>query len=79
MMAVNLSSVRVRKALEIFEGMQKGHSIGELLGYRMERHLHDQASPLDQYIPVLRKEFPLGGKTLGNPGNHDETLVSQSV
>ena len=69
MMAVNLSSGRVRKALDIFEGIQKGHSTGELLGYRLERHLHDQATPLDKYIPVLRKEFPLGGKTISNPGS----------
>ncbi|MFZ3165988.1 MAG: hypothetical protein WA130_00120 [Candidatus Methanoperedens sp.] len=77
LMAVNLSSGRVRKALEIFEGIQKGHSTGELLGYRLERHLHDQATPLDKYIPVLRKKFPLGGKTLSNPESIDQPSTTQ--
>ena len=43
-----------------------------MLGYRLERYLHDQAKPLDQYIPVLRKEFPLGGKPLSTPGSKPE-------
>jgi hypothetical protein len=68
LMAVNLNSSRLRKALDIFEGIQKDHSINELLGYRLERFLHDQVTPLDQYVPALRKAFPLGGTTLSNPG-----------
>ncbi len=72
LMAVNLNSSRVRKALEIFEGIQKGHTIGELLGYRFERYLHDQPSPLDKVIPKFRSAFPLNGKRISNPGNSTE-------
>lgn len=78
MMAVNLSSMRVRKAMEIFEGVQKGHSPGELLGYKLERFLHDQATPLDKYIPALRGAFPLGGTSLGNPGSPNKPAATQA-
>ncbi|MDQ3691225.1 MAG: hypothetical protein M3406_14565 [Chloroflexota bacterium] len=57
---VNLSSERVRAALAIIEGMQQGQSLGALLGYRLERGLHDNtAHELDIYIYELRKVFPL--------------------
>jgi hypothetical protein len=79
MMAINLSSGRVRKGLEIFEGIQKGHAINELLGYRLERYLHDQSTPLDKYIPYLRAAFPLGGKILANAGNaHEQSSITQA-
>jgi hypothetical protein len=57
---VNLSSERVRSALAIIEGMQQGQSLGALLGYRLERGLHDNsAHELDIFIYELRKVFPL--------------------
>ncbi|MBA3315747.1 MAG: hypothetical protein H0T47_20980 [Planctomycetaceae bacterium] len=57
---VNLSSERVRSALAIVEGMQQGQSLGALLGYRLERGLHDNtAHELDIFIYELRKVFPL--------------------
>lgn len=57
---VNLSSERVRNALAIIEGMQQGQGLGALLGYRLERGLHDNTSQeLDVYIYELRKVFPL--------------------
>jgi hypothetical protein len=57
---VNLSSERVRSALAIIEGMQQGQSLGALLGYRLERGLHDNNDhELDIFIYELRKVFPL--------------------
>ncbi|REL33838.1 hypothetical protein DYD21_10560 [Rhodohalobacter sp. SW132] len=57
---VNLSSERVRMAMEIIEGMQEGQSLGALLGYQLERGLHDNNDEeLDVYIYELRKVFPL--------------------
>ena len=57
---VNLSSERVRMALAIIEGMQQGQSLGALLGYQLERGLHDRTDQeLDIYIYELRKVFPL--------------------
>ena len=78
MMAINLNSSRVQKAMVLFEGIQKGHPIGELLGYRLERHLHDQPFPLDKHIPALRGKFSLGGTTVPNPGDdHDLPTATQ--
>lgn len=57
---INLSSERVRMALRIIEGIQQGQSLGALLGYQLERGLHDRTKEeLDIYIYELRKEFPL--------------------
>ncbi|MCX6251741.1 MAG: hypothetical protein NTX61_13440 [Bacteroidetes bacterium] len=65
LMAVNLTSERVRKALHLFEGVQKGQQIEVLLGYRFERSLHDYM--LDQYIQNFRTAFPFNAKTIPNP------------
>lgn len=57
---VNLSSERVRAALAILEGMQQGQSLAELLGYELERGLHDNNDEeLDIFVYELRKVFPL--------------------
>ncbi|SKB39550.1 hypothetical protein SAMN05660776_0938 [Salegentibacter holothuriorum] len=59
---INLSSERVRKALSLVEGIRAGQSLSALLGYYMERELHDQNQSLEQidfYIYKLRKAFPL--------------------
>ena len=57
---VNLSSERVRLALSIIEGIQQGQSLAALLGYHLERGLHDDTDEeLDLYIYELRKVFPL--------------------
>ena len=59
-MAVDLSSRRVRLALGILEGMRNGQSLGALLGYQFERHLHDSNSlPLRALVFGIRKQFPL--------------------
>ncbi len=57
---VNLSSERVRIALSIIEGIQQGQSLGALLGYQLERGMHDNnEEELDVYIYELRKMFSL--------------------
>ena len=62
---VNLSSERVRMALAIVEGMQQGQGLAELLGYRLERGLHDNnEEELDIFIYELRKIFPLASNRL---------------
>lgn len=42
-LAVNLSSDRVRVALSVIEGIQGGQSLAALLGYHLERELHDRS------------------------------------
>ena len=59
---INLSSERVRKGLSLIEGIRAGQSLSALLGYYLERELHDQNGTLtliDFHIHKLRKAFPL--------------------
>ena len=62
-LAVNLSSDRIRKALTVIEGIQAGQNLAALLGYQFERELHDRDDLLnkkiDSFIYPLRKKFPL--------------------
>ena len=59
-LAINLTSERVRKALEIIEGIKADQTLGALLGYQFERGLHDNHSvEVDEFILDLRKAFPL--------------------
>lgn len=60
-MAVNLSSERVRIALDFLEGIRNGQELGALLGYQFERGLHDRHGDpsLNQYIPFIRQKYPL--------------------
>jgi hypothetical protein len=72
--AVNLSSERVRVALTFLDGLRQGQSLGALLGYRLERGLHDRhdQAEVDSFIAALRQQFPLrAGKipdTVPDPG-----------
>jgi hypothetical protein len=55
--AVDLSSTRVRVALDLLEGLRQGQSLSALLGYRIERVLHEKR--LDRFILTLRGLAPL--------------------
>ena len=65
-MAVNLSSERVRTALRYLEGLQNGQELAALLGYQIERGLHEghPGRELDRYIYKLRARFPLISRKL---------------
>ena len=78
LMNVNLSSERVRMALAIVEGMQQGQSLAALLGYQLERGLHDrhQIAEVDKFIYELRKVFPLRAKHLKSTAVADNELDS---
>lgn len=54
---INLSSGRVRRALATIDGVRSGQSLRALLGYRLERALHD--AQLDTLIRPLRLVFPM--------------------
>jgi|GEM_PF-2542012 len=63
-MAVDVSSRRVRAALELLEGLRGGQSLGALLGQRFERALAQQPGtangrPYAYYISQFRQAFPL--------------------
>jgi hypothetical protein len=72
-MAVNLSSARVRTAMTIVQGMQHGQKLPELLGYQIERGLHDEhhasGLELEKFTYALREKFPL------TANKHKKTLA----
>ena len=84
-LAVNLSSERVRIALTVLEGIREGQSLGALLGYQLERGLHDRhtVAEVDQFIFKLRKAFPLRADRLSttrtDPSVSIEAIEARNV
>ncbi len=52
-LAVDLKSDRVRLASWILDGVRQGQALGDLLGYRFERRLHDEG--LDEFLDDCRR------------------------
>lgn len=65
-MSVNLTSRRVRAAMSFIEGIRAGQELAALLGYQLERGLHERHPniELDAFIYVLRARFPLVSRRL---------------
>jgi hypothetical protein len=61
-MAINLSSRRVRLALDLLDGVEAGNDLGALLGYQLERELHEAFATehvsFDALIFKLRRQYP---------------------
>jgi hypothetical protein len=57
LLAVKLTSGRVKRALFYIEGIRNGQHLGALLGYRIERELRE--ANLAQYTLVLRENYPI--------------------
>ncbi len=83
LLAINLSSERVRKAMETLEGIRNGQSLGALLGYRFERSLHDADPAMFVFSYQLRKAFPLVANRLANTRDTDpaaqEAIAARNV
>lgn len=77
--AVDLSSARVRVALQFVEGIRNGQPLGALLGYQFERRLHDRhaEAETDAFIYQVRKAFPLAAKRIADSveGEADDTAI----
>ncbi|MGL1934380.1 MAG: hypothetical protein OCD01_05150 [Fibrobacterales bacterium] len=58
LVAVNLNSRRVRKAMHLIESIRNGQDVATYLGYRLERLLHDSDQEMDKYIFALKRSFP---------------------
>jgi hypothetical protein len=80
---IDLSSRRVCLAMELLDGVRAGQPLGALLGYRLERALHDghPSLELDRYIAPLRRLAPLAanGVTPPNPGESLESIAARNV
>ncbi len=75
--SVNLSSRRVRTALDLVDGVRQGQPLGALLGYRFERSVH--AAQLDKYIEPFRARFPLGADPSSPPSETSERIPARAV
>jgi hypothetical protein len=75
LLAIDLSSDRVRSALYLLEGVQQGQQLGALLGYQLETSMH--SAGLDQYIQPLRDAYPLVVGKL-TPTSPDDTAAGAS-
>lgn len=74
--AVDLSSARVRGALELLEGLRAGQALGALLGYRIERVL-SKADPA--LIAPLRSAAPLVANKRESSGLPAENVAADNV
>jgi len=78
-MAIDLTSDRVRLGLHLLEGVRSGQSLGALLGYRLERSLHDADAGLDQFIDNLRRMAPLDGAPATGSGAMESVAATDVV
>jgi hypothetical protein len=80
---IDLSSARVRKGRWLFEGVRNGQPVGALLGYQIERALHEghpTVSGLDLLRFELRKRFPLVANKAGEDANQPtEAIAARNV
>jgi hypothetical protein len=68
--ATDLTSRAVRRALTLAEGMRNGQQLGALLGYLLERGIHDASGvggiEIDWVVFELRRQYPLKVDTIDN-------------
>mgnify|MGYP000848392145 CR=1 FL=1 len=77
LLALDLSSERVRLAKWLLDGVRQGQPLGALLGYRFERRLHDLK--LDQFIKAFRELAPLVAKKLEQTNLPVESIAANNV
>lgn len=73
---LNLSSSRVRLAQHLLDGMRQGQPLGALLGYRLERTMHDNG--LESLITTLRSIAPLNA-TAATTATTSESVAANDV
>jgi hypothetical protein len=77
LLAIDLSSERVRLAKWLLDGVRQGQPLGALLGYRFERRLHDLK--LDKWIKPFRDFSPLTATKLSQTEQPVETIAATTV
>lgn len=75
--SVDLSSERVRRGLELLEGIRGGQSLSALLGYRIERQL--AAEGLQKFIAPLRRVAPMVANKLTPSADPVESVAATNV
>lgn len=77
LLAIDLSSERVRLANWLLDGVRQGQPLGALLGYRFERRLRD--ANLAQFIQYFREVAPLVAGKVEQPTPPAESGTVESV
>jgi hypothetical protein len=79
LLAIDLSSERVRLAAWLLDGVRQGQPLGALLGYRFERRLHE--ARLAEFIFPFRELAPLVARKLEQPASPGpvETIAANNV
>ena len=81
--AIELSSRRVREASRLLEGVRQGQPLGALLGYRVERLLHDtfvdNGRSMDRFIAPLRRLAPLVARAHADTTAPVDTIAANNV
>jgi hypothetical protein len=75
--AIDLSSERVRTALHLVDGVMQGQGLGALLGYRIERALHEDR--LGRLVLTLRGLAPLLARRLTDRGDEVPAPAAESI
>jgi hypothetical protein len=79
LLAIDLSSARVRLAERLLDGVRQGQPLGALLGYRFERRLQDATPPLGQFIPCFRELAPLVARKDPQTNDQGTPLSVESI
>jgi hypothetical protein len=77
LLAIDLSSERVQRALWLISGVQQGQSLNALLGYLFEDALNDQN--LNQYVQPFRNAYPLVGNKLTPSSAPAESVAASDI
>src|SRR6185295_17940498 len=81
--AIELSSRRVREASRLLDGVRQGQPLGALLGYRVERLLHetfvDNGRSMDRFIKPLRRVAPLVARASAETTAPVDTIAANKV
>src|SRR4029450_11540498 len=74
---------RVREASRLLDGVRQGQPLGALLGYRVERLLHETVvaggRTMDRFIAPLRRVAPLVARAAATPTGPVDTIAAENV
>ncbi|WP_405860952.1 hypothetical protein OG361_37765 [Streptomyces sp. NBC_00090] len=77
--AVDLSSRRMRVAMTVLDGIAQGQPLGALLGYRLERRLHDEREQAEAPLELDRFIAPLRAKWSVQAVQHSATGAQEFI
>ena len=81
--AIELTSKRAREAARLLDGVRSGQPLGALLGYRVERMLHearvDNGRSMDRFIAAVRRVAPLVAREHPDAAGPTESIAANNV